>query len=1453
MKRAYFYIGILILSFSFFSQSSAVVINESFDSKEINSEIWEVIGRGKISLESSAVKFEGPSGEPWGYSGLLLKKPLTVDEENSISLQVTIRELTAYRAVRIYFLPEGHKQFSMEPDSVEVILNLYPPHLRCFSGAEGEWNQIMDKNGNVFSVSSLPTPTTIKLTFSIKDLVVDISAPSYPSRKFTAEHNISPFKMVKPYYVAVVVNNSGNPSPATVLIDRISVEGKVEEEKKPEQVVSSEDSSYFFISLTESANRTFEDEVAGDDEGGWTDQGSNDMRYIPKGKQVFRGVPFYIIDTLDVYGKWLPSCIVLKSKNTPNFPEKSKPIEVGRKAPYLYFLHSSAWCTTNYVIYAKISVDYEDKTEAEIPLRCGVEVNDWWECKDGEIGKVAWIGKNDMKEPVGIYLFEWKNPYPDKKIKNIIFESTNTNTVPILIAITGSDKKIEIAKEPTRMITKQSLCEYRHIPVLTIDWREGEKKNYKVFRGVPVDSEIVSLRVKIKRYSAAKEGEIICRVGGIEKKKRIEKDEWAVYFDFTEKEVIKYLNANRENHQIEVEIKGEDNIGYYTYETNPEVDWIPGGEDEAHKIYGITGIYMVKSGLSIHEISGYIDTKPGPRIALPVEKIEVTGKLITSSDIKVLKENPRYQVCINGIWEFVAGGKEDKVPETGWKEVVIPGDFQEEVFKANSNSAWFRYNFEIPDFMMEGKRVSLFFEAVADYAKVMVNGKVCGENEGGISPFEIDITDAVKPGKNELLLYCEDMYRHIVHKKVRRTFSEKDPDGLHPTYWKGYAYKVQIERNAWYDPNDVWFYLDDREVGIKAGSPEEVAEKGDGRYFREDQWNKSIVYFSTPGNVPLKNIEDRYIIEYYYPTIRKYLGVPYHAHELRDRRPAYIGPYQDVYLVIKPKLYISDLFIKPSVRKKDISVELTLTKATDKKAGIEVIASVLDNKGKEVLRFPSEKFDMCSEEKKITLSCPVNDKIRLWEIDDPYLHFLKVEILDENGKVIDLAYRRFGFRELWAENGDFYLNGRKIYLQGTSPSNRWRWTPANRSTLRLYYADMRNNANMNFIRWHMGGTENNAYAEIADELGILLELETSGRLCGSELYVVDEKTGECVPERVKLWQEQIKKQIIYLRNHPSIVIWSVDNENLVNAQHHTPVNERDVKCILSWNEFFRELDSTRLLDNQGDSDLSFYINDPRIDIYNYHYPEPKVLANWREKYAGKPVIIGEESMGSDVAWAFQGRIREKIEKKEDPMPVYWKDINSASRYIQARIKMWRILEIPGIMPFALEAFSYNPDRLIWDNWYWGRPHPVIYPAYSGEEIKPSVIYQYSCSNYNFFDPTSPKNYVSRVHNAIKDSFPEVPSVKATYISPEIIIKVEKEGIPVKNTPVWLIPMEGQASIPEGVFTDNEGNAWFRCKAGSGKYLATFKVENNWYKTEVEPSLPGEWNQIKTVILKIKGV
>ncbi|MDB5328183.1 MAG: glycoside hydrolase family 2, partial [Phycisphaerales bacterium] len=64
---------------------------------------------------------------------------------------------------------------------------------------------------------------------------------------------------------------------------------------------------------------------------------------------------------------------------------------------------------------------------------------------------------------------------------------------------------------------------------------------------------------------------------------------------------------------------------------------------------------------------------------------------------------------------------------------------------------WLRRTFAIP-VTMKDKRLFLHFEAVAGQVEILINGKKAGEHFDLFLPFDVDITDAVKDGENELLV-----------------------------------------------------------------------------------------------------------------------------------------------------------------------------------------------------------------------------------------------------------------------------------------------------------------------------------------------------------------------------------------------------------------------------------------------------------------------------------------------------------------------------------------------------------------------------------------------------------------------------------------------------------------------------------------------------------------------------
>ncbi|MCM8803787.1 MAG: hypothetical protein NC833_00840 [Candidatus Omnitrophica bacterium] len=243
------------------------------------------------------------------------------------------------------------------------------------------------------------------------------------------------------------INWEGGHKPhSTRIISTILTNIGVKIEKEKEEEIP-KNLNYKMIDISNFLNRSFKDEKKDDGIGGWTDQGPDcDLSDFPLDKNIFisDGVPFRIEKPL--------SCIVLSSKYRPqsNLPEKIE-IPINSKFDFLFFLQSSAWTSKDH--HGSYIINYEDGTNYEIKLVGGVNLRDWASSNPEEpflyetdtFTKCAWKGKSGVFPIVSIYKMGWRNPFPEKEIKSIIFSSKKIG-VPILIAITGGNRPDKIEK-----------------------------------------------------------------------------------------------------------------------------------------------------------------------------------------------------------------------------------------------------------------------------------------------------------------------------------------------------------------------------------------------------------------------------------------------------------------------------------------------------------------------------------------------------------------------------------------------------------------------------------------------------------------------------------------------------------------------------------------------------------------------------------------------------------------------------------------------------------------------------------------------------------------------------------------------------------------------------------------------------------------------------------------------
>jgi len=220
---------------------------------------------------------------------------------------------------------------------------------------------------------------------------------------------------------------------------------------------------------------------------------------------------------------------------------------------------------------------------------------------------------------------------------------------------------------------------------------------------------------------------------------------------------------------------------------------------------------------------------------------------------------------------------------------------------------------------------------------------------------------------------------------------------------------------------------------------------------------------------------------------------------------------------------------------------------------------------------------------------------RLWDPEHPQLHDLTLTLPTQT------VVRRVGIRDVRVVGNRVVVNGRPIKARGTTRHEvhplvgraLWALEPVGKQWERDIIAFR--DANVNYIRTsHYPPAEE--LMEAADELGMLLEVEMPFCWASGNVGAFD----------FNYTVQAQREAMVFLRNHPSVVHWSLGNES-------PWLRNFDQSLAL----YLREVDWTRpfLFDGGGGQAI------PPLDIISLHYPGfdvPPKLAN-----ASYPTQFGE--------------------------------------------------------------------------------------------------------------------------------------------------------------------------------------------------------------------------------------
>jgi beta-galactosidase len=357
------------------------------------------------------------------------------------------------------------------------------------------------------------------------------------------------------------------------------------------------------------------------------------------------------------------------------------------------------------------------------------------------------------------------------------------------------------------------------------------------------------------------------------------------------------------------------------------------------------------------------------------------------------------------------------------------------------------------------------------------------------------------------------------------------------------------------------------------------------------------------------------------------------AHGFFNDDPA--GIWQPVSLVITDQLRIEDVFIKPSLTGADfdITVKNTARKAATFSVGTNISGSKQKDELYRAIQVKALQLQP-GEEKTFTYSI-ANLQPRLWSPEHPNLYDFDFTLLTGNNRAVDSKTIRSGFRTFSSVGDYLYLNGKRYWLRGGNQ------TPLplapNDTALADKFTKLMKAGNMMVTRTHtVPATETWMNAFDANGIGVSYE--------GTWPWLFLESSMPA-SNLISLWKDEFYDLLKKYRNHPSLLIWTVNNEMKFYDNDPDAVR-RDIKMhiISDVVKHMRTVDPTRpiVFDSNYKRNIKKFgadyfntIDDGDIDDVHAYY-------NWydysifdffkgefqqKNKNTGRPLISQEMSTG----------------------------------------------------------------------------------------------------------------------------------------------------------------------------------------------------------------------------------
>jgi beta-galactosidase len=287
-----------------------------------------------------------------------------------------------------------------------------------------------------------------------------------------------------------------------------------------------------------------------------------------------------------------------------------------------------------------------------------------------------------------------------------------------------------------------------------------------------------------------------------------------------------------------------------------------------------------------------------------------------------------------------------------------------------------------------------------------------------------------------------------------------------------------------------------------------------------------------------------------------------------------------------------------------VSITTEVDNETDSEQACRVLSTIVDDAGKVVASAALAPAAIPARNRREFKQQVAVDNPAHWSIERPHLYRLDTAV-EAGGDTVDRYQTRFGIRTIrFDPNEGFFLNGQPVKIKGTcNHQDHAGVGSALPDRIQYYRIEKLKEMGVNGYRTsHNPPTPE--LLDACDELGMLVMDETRRMSSDSEAL------------------SELKRMVRRDRNHPSVILWSLANEEPLQGA------ERGARIVASMKRLVRRLDPSRPVTTAMDDAWGQGVSGV-VDVQGFNYKQGPEIDDFHRRFPKQPTIGTE--VGSTVS------------------------------------------------------------------------------------------------------------------------------------------------------------------------------------------------------------------------------